>query len=154
MFTFFILLVLVTSNGPFQGATGDVSGVSDGETSFYHGTINQTLEVELTLTRKGNTITGTYEYAAHQQPINLQGTLLPDGSMKISEFAGGGIRGGQFLLNNLLGQGHLDGKWNSPVSFAERIFLPLTVICPNRGERTVGTSCPPRQAPHRTLRAG
>jgi hypothetical protein len=33
--------------------------------------------------------------------------------MKISESARGGVRGGQFLLNNLLGQGHPDGKWNS-----------------------------------------
>jgi hypothetical protein len=113
MFSFFILLVLVTSNGPSQATTGDVSGVPNSETSFYHGTINQTLEVELTLTRKGNTITGTYEYAAHQQPIHLQGTLLADGLMKISESAGGGASGGQFLLDNLLGYGHLDGKWNS-----------------------------------------
>jgi hypothetical protein len=77
MFTFFILLMLATSNGPSQATTGDVSGVRNGKTSFYHGTIKETLEVELTLKRKGNTITGTYEYAAHEQPINLQGRRSP-----------------------------------------------------------------------------
>jgi hypothetical protein len=113
MFGLFILLVLVASNGPSQATSGDVSGVPEGETSFYHGTLNQTLEVELTLTRKGNTITGSYEYAAHQQALRLQGVLLSDGSIKISEFATGGASGGQFSLDNLLGQGHLDGKWTS-----------------------------------------
>jgi hypothetical protein len=32
MFTFFILLMLATSNGPSQPTTGDVSGVPNGET--------------------------------------------------------------------------------------------------------------------------
>lgn len=91
----------------------DYAPIADGETAFYHGTINGTLEVELTLTRTGTSMAGSYEYAAHQQPLRLQGTLLPDGSMKIAEFSTGETRGGEFLLNDLLGQAHLDSKWNS-----------------------------------------
>jgi hypothetical protein len=113
MLGLFLLATLIASSGSPQTTTSDNAPIADGETAFYHGTINETLEVELTLTRTGRTIAGTYEYAAHQQPLRLQGTLLPDNSMKIAESAGGAASGGQFLLNDLLGQGHLDGKWNS-----------------------------------------
>ena len=84
MFGLFILLVLVASNGPSKATSADVSGVPEGETSFYHGTLNQTLEVELTLTRKGDTITGSYEYAAHQQALRLQGVLLSDADTRLA----------------------------------------------------------------------
>ncbi|MFZ0879103.1 MAG: RCC1 domain-containing protein [Candidatus Acidiferrales bacterium] len=109
----FLLAVLIASNGPPQTATSDNAPIADGETAFYHGTINGTLEVELTLTRRGKVVVGTYEYAAHQQPLRLQGALPPDGSMKIAEFSGGEGSGDQFLLDDLLGEKHLDGTWNS-----------------------------------------
>ena len=113
MIVLFFLSVLIALGSSPQARTNDNAPIADRETAFYHGTINGTLEVELTLTRAGPTITGTYEYAAHQQPIRLEGALQPDGSMKISESVAGKASGGQFLLKNLLGQGHLDGTWNS-----------------------------------------
>lgn len=112
MSRFSVLAILVAFSSLVPTLAGDTAPIADGQTAFYHGTIDETLEVELTLTRTGKTIAGTYEYAAHQQPIRLQGALQPDGSMKIAESAAGKASGGEFLLNDL-GQAHLDGKWNS-----------------------------------------
>jgi Regulator of chromosome condensation (RCC1) repeat len=113
MLRFFLSAVLAASAISSQLLASDNAPISDGETAFYHGTINGTLEVELTLKRAGKTLAGTYEYADHQQPIQLEGSLLPDGSMRIAEFSSAKKSGGEFLLDGLLGQGHVDGKWNS-----------------------------------------
>jgi hypothetical protein len=109
-----ILLTLSASSSFSQTTTPpDNSPIADGETAFYDGTIHGTLEVELTVSRKGKAVEGTYEYADHQKPIRLQGTLLADSSMKLSEFEDEKASSGEFVLDELLGQGHLDGKWNS-----------------------------------------
>lgn len=113
MFRIFLLVFLAASGTSAQTPAGDNAPIADGETAFYHGTIDQTLEVELTLKRTGKNIAGTYEYAAHQQPIQLQGGLLSDGSMRIAEPATGKAAGGSFALNDLSGSMHLDGNWKS-----------------------------------------
>jgi len=112
MSVLFLLAALLASSHPHQTSASANAPIADGETAFYHGTINATLEVELTLTRSGDTIAGSYEYAAHQQALQLRGALLPDGSLKLTEFSGGKASG-EFVLNDLSGQAHLDGTWNS-----------------------------------------
>jgi len=47
-----LVLLLLACNGSSHATTADMSPIADGETAFYHGTINENLEVELTLTRK------------------------------------------------------------------------------------------------------
>jgi hypothetical protein len=113
MFRIFLLALLAAWSTSAQTPASNNAPIADGETAFYHGTIDQTLEVELTLKRNGENLVGTYEYAAHQQPIQLQGDLLSDGSVKISEVATGKAAGGSFALNDLLGSTHLDGNWKS-----------------------------------------
>jgi len=113
MFPIFLLVLLATWSTSSQTPAIENAPIADGETAFYHGTIDQTLEVELTLKRAGKKIAGTYEYAAHQQPIQLQGDLLSDGSVKIGEVSTGQAASGSFALNDSFGSRHLDGNWKS-----------------------------------------
>ena len=95
-----------------QAKKPDISPLADDETAFYHGTINGTLEVELKLTRKGNQIEGSYEYAAHRQALVLGGELLTDGALRVVEYTNGKPNG-EFHLDELGGLGHLNGTWKS-----------------------------------------
>jgi hypothetical protein len=107
-----LVLLLLACNDSSHATTADMSPIADGETAFYHGTINENLEVELTLTRKDKAIEGSYEYAAHREAIVLHGKLLTDSSLRIDEYANGKLNG-QFLLDHFGGLGHLNGKWKS-----------------------------------------
>lgn len=107
-----VLLLIATCNAFSQAKRPDIAPIADGETAFYHGTINGTLEVELRLTRRSNVIEGSYEYAAHHEAIPLRGEHLPDGALRIDEYVNGKPNG-EFHLDELGGNGHLDGSWKS-----------------------------------------
>ena len=106
------LALIATCNAFSQAKRPDISPIADGETAFYHGTINSTLEVELKLERKGNLIEGSYEYAAHRQALVLRGKLLTDGTLRVVEYTNGKPNG-KFHLDELGGLGHLNGTWKS-----------------------------------------
>jgi len=106
------LALVATCNAFSQAKKPDITSIADGETAFYHGTINGTLEVELKVTRKGNLIEGSYEYAAYRQALVLQGELLTEGALRVVEYTNGKPNG-EFHLDELGGLGHLNGTWKS-----------------------------------------
>lgn len=106
------LLLIAMCNAFSQAKGPDISPLVDGKTAFYHGTINGTLEVELRLTRKSNSVEGSYEYAAHREAIVLRGELLTDGALRVAEYANGKPNG-EFHLDELGGLGHLNGTWKT-----------------------------------------
>lgn len=101
------VIALAQSSGPESPA------IAEGETAFYRGKINERLEVALSLTRTGGNISGSYQYASQGKLIDLQGTVLPDGKLKIAEFASARVASGEFLLAAASGQGELAGEWHS-----------------------------------------
>lgn len=80
------------------------------ETTYYHGTIG-TLQVQLTMTRHGNDVAGSYEYASQHKPIQLRGHTLPSGDYEISELDARGQETAKFTVNDLWGG--LNGIWQS-----------------------------------------
>jgi hypothetical protein len=81
------------------------------DTTYYHGTIGRTLEVQVTITRHGNDLAGTYEYASQRKPIQLRGHNLPSGEFEISELDASGQETAKFIVNDLAGG--LNGTWQS-----------------------------------------
>jgi hypothetical protein len=98
-----ILLSFSTIVSAQEGATGTPS--------YYHGTIGRTLEVQMTITRRGNELFGSYEYANQRKPIELRGRVLPSGEYEISELDPRGQATAKFAVNNLFGG--LKGTWQS-----------------------------------------
>ena len=82
---------------------------SDASTLYFHGTIDQTLEVEMILTRHGNQIDGNYLYARFRKPISLKGQITETSNYQIEELGGNGATTGRFKLND--NGGHLTGTW-------------------------------------------
>jgi hypothetical protein len=81
-------------------------------TAFYHGTIGRTLEVQMTLTRRGSDLTGSYEYESQRKPIPLRGRVLTSGDYEIDELDGNGKATAKFSLSQIFVR-HLDGTWLS-----------------------------------------
>lgn len=103
----FTLLVMAVT---LCGKTSQHFPESEDETSYYHGTIDQTLEVEMILTRHGNQIEGTYAYARFRNTIPLKGQIIATTGYQIEEFDTNGAVRGHFNLNDM-GLGHLAGTW-------------------------------------------
>jgi HEAT repeat protein len=99
--------VFAQSSGP------ELSAIADGETAFYNGKIDGRFEIALSLTRNGRIISGSYQYATQGKPLDLQGTVLPDGKLKIEEYAAPGVASGEFLVAAAPGQSELTGEWRS-----------------------------------------
>lgn len=72
-----LLLAAVAAAQEIQG--------SQSATAFYHGTIGCALEVQMTLTRHGSVLTGSYGYESQRKPIALRGRVLPSGDYEIDE---------------------------------------------------------------------
>lgn len=106
------LVLIATCSVLSETKEPDISPIADGETAFYHGTINSMLEVELKLTRKNSSIEGSYQYASHLEALILRGEVLSDGSLRVIEYANAKPNG-QFRLDDFGGLGHLNGTWNS-----------------------------------------
>jgi len=101
-------VLLLAATAPAQEAPGTQSA-----TAFYHGTIGRTLEVQMTLTRHGSELTGSYEYESQRKPIALRGRVLPSGDYEIDELDASGQAAAKFSVNDLLGAGHLNGTWQA-----------------------------------------
>lgn len=84
------------------------------EPTTYSGTINQTYEIEMKIVRKGRSISGEYFYLKNKKPIQLQGSLGPQGSLHLDELSDG-KKTGSFDGTMLVGRDSLgekiDGTW-------------------------------------------
>ena len=65
-------------------AQQSLSEAKDGMIYLY-GTIGRTLEVELTLIKKGKRLEGSYVYANHRQPITLKGAITKPYEYELEE---------------------------------------------------------------------
>jgi HEAT repeat protein len=101
------VIAFAQSSGP------ESSTIADGETAFYSGKINERFEIALSMSRSGGSISGSYQYASQDKPLDLQGSVLPDGKLKIAEYAAPGVVSGEFLLAAVPGQTELTGEWHS-----------------------------------------
>src|SRR5947207_9977271 len=79
---------------------------------YLYGTIGRTLEVELTLIKKGKQLEGSYVYANHRQPITLKGAITKPYEYELEETDAQGGATGHFLLSELSGgPGAPIGTW-------------------------------------------
>jgi Regulator of Chromosome Condensation (RCC1) repeat protein len=92
-------------------AQQSLSEAKDG-TYYLYGTIGRTLEVELTLAKKGKELEGSYVYANHQQPIALKGAVTKPYEYELDEAGPDGAVTGHFKLSELSGgPGAPIGTW-------------------------------------------
>ena len=100
-----------------------------GDKFYFRGTIANNLAIEMTLTRDGDRLTGTYFYPKVGKNINLAGTVDKDGNVELKESDEGGKDTGVFkgkwkpaadspdpALNEI------EGKWSRPDGTKETAF--------------------------------
>ena len=100
-----------------------------GDKFYFRGTIANNLAIEMTLTRDGDRLTGTYFYPKVGKNINLAGTVDKDGNVELKETDEGGKDTGVFkgkwkpaadspdpALNEI------EGKWSRPDGTKETAF--------------------------------
>lgn len=100
-----------------------------GDKFYFRGTIANNLAIEMTLTRDGDRLTGTYFYPKVGKNINLAGTVDKDGNVELKETDESGKDTGVFkgkwkpaidspdpALNEI------EGKWSRPDGTKETAF--------------------------------
>ncbi len=100
-----------------------------GDKFYFRGTIGNNLAIEMTLTRDGDRLTGTYFYPKVGKNINLTGTVDKDGNVELKESDESGKDTGVFkgkwkpatdspdpALNEI------EGKWSRPDGTKETAF--------------------------------
>jgi len=110
----FALLALALLAVCLHGQSKQHLSVSDNTTFYFHGTIGQTLEVEMILTRHDKQTEGSYVYASQRKRIPLKGEMTAPAEYQLDESGPDGAVTGYFKLNELIGLGHLRGTWESP----------------------------------------
>jgi hypothetical protein len=102
-----------------------------GDRYYFRGTIAN-LSIEMTLTRDGDRVTGTYFYPRVGKNINLAGTLDKDGNLEVRESDESGKDTGVFKgkwkaatdsPDSSLNQ--IEGKWSKPDGSKETEFLVI-----------------------------
>ena len=100
-----------------------------GDKFYFRGTIGNSLAIEMTITRDGDRLTGTYFYPKVGKNINLGGTVDKDGNVELKESAEGGKDTGVFKgkwkpatdsPDPTLSQ--IEGKWSKPDGSKETAF--------------------------------
>ncbi len=81
-------------------------------TKTFQGTINNKYEIEMNLTKKGSTVTGSYKYTTQNSSLTLKGTIDANGNINLSEFNSKGSITGVFK-GNLIGPS-ISGTWEKP----------------------------------------
>jgi len=110
-------------------AQQSLSEAKDG-TFYLYGTIGRTLEVELTLIKKGKQLEGSYVYANHRQPITLKGAITKPYEYELEETDPLGAATGHFLLSELSGgPGAPIGTWEGGER-KKKLTVVLTEIQP------------------------
>jgi hypothetical protein len=103
-----------------------------GDKFYFRGTIANNLAIEMTVTRDGDRLTGTYFYPKVGKNINLAGTVDKDGNVELKESDESGKDTGVFkgkwkpatdspdpALNEI------EGKWSKPDGTKETAFQVL-----------------------------
>lgn len=94
-------------------AQQSLSQAKDG-TFYLYGTIGRTLEVELSLTKTGKQLEGSYVYSNHRQPIALKGAITKHYEYQLEEINANGAATGHFFLSELSGSsGAPTGTWEA-----------------------------------------
>ncbi len=96
------------------GHSGQDLSESENGPFYFHGTIDQALEVEMILSRHGKQVEGNYVYATHRKTISLKGEMTAPAEYKLAESSPNGAVNGHFDLYELSGLAHLSGTWESP----------------------------------------
>lgn len=104
------LLLAAASLG---GETGQSLSQGNDGAFYFHGTIDQTLEIDMALKQHGKQIDGSYMYASQRKTILLKGETTVIGEYQLEEFGPDGSVSGHFKLNELAGAGHRTGTWES-----------------------------------------
>jgi hypothetical protein len=101
-----------------------------GDQFYFSGMIATSLPVEMTLTRDGDRLTGTYFYPKVGKNINLAGTIDKDGNVELKESDESGKDTGVFKgkwkpaadsPDTTLSE--IEGKWSKPDGSKETAFL-------------------------------
>jgi len=100
-----------------------------GDKFYFRGTIANNLAIEMTLTRDGDRLTGTYFYPKVGKNINLAGTVDKDGNVELKETDEGGKDTGVFKAKCIPpadspdpALNEIDGKWSRPDGTKETAF--------------------------------
>jgi hypothetical protein len=100
-----------------------------GDKFYFRGTIGNSLVIEMTITRDGDRLTGTYFYPKVGKNINLGGTVDKDGNVELKESDESGKDTGVFKgkwkpatdsPDPTLSQ--IEGKWSKPDGSKETAF--------------------------------
>lgn len=110
----FALIILPMFALFLHGQTRQTLSQDTDSTFYFHGSIGQTLEVEMILARHGKQIDGSYVYASQRKLISLKGEMTTPAQYQLEESTPQGAVTGHFQLNELDGLGHLSGTWESP----------------------------------------
>ncbi|HTQ58989.1 MAG TPA: RCC1 domain-containing protein [Candidatus Solibacter sp.] len=129
------MLVLLVSLGAvsLKGRAPQLSSKDENGTFYFHGTINQILEVEMTLTRAGNQVDGIYMYARHLKAIILHGRKMAASVYEIDELSPDGTVSAQFKLSDLDAPGHSTGTWEG-ANGRQKLPVVLGEITPKQHE--------------------
>ncbi|PYS87859.1 MAG: hypothetical protein DMF64_22090 [Acidobacteria bacterium] len=82
-------------------------------TKTYVGAINKLYAIEMTLTRDGSNLSGSYFYTVHKQDIALKGTVDAKDNFTLAEFDASGHQTGTFTGRFVTGE-HIEGQWSKP----------------------------------------
>ncbi len=100
-----------------------------GDRFYFHGRIGGTLAIEMTLTRDGDRLTGSYLYPKVGKNINLAGTVDKDGNVQLRESDESGKDTGVFkgkwkpaTDSPDPGLNEIEGKWSKPDGSKETEF--------------------------------
>lgn len=85
------------------------NGLSPSFTRVYEGEIDKH-PVRLTLTKKGQRLTGSYVYTKVGKPLSLHGSINGEGVFQLDEFDPAGKKTGSFKAE-FDGPSRLDGEW-------------------------------------------
>jgi hypothetical protein len=108
-----VLPALLLAAASLGGETQQFLSQSKDGTFYFHGTIDQTLEIAMVLKKHGKQIDGSYTYASHRKTIPLKGGTTAIGEYQLEECGPDGRVIGHFKLNELAGAGHPFGTWES-----------------------------------------
>jgi hypothetical protein len=108
-----MLPALLLAAASVGGETQQFLSQSNDGTFYFHGTIDQTLEIAMVLKKHGKQLDGGYMYASHRKIIPLKGETRATAEYQLEELAPAGRVTGHFKLNELAGAGHPFGTWES-----------------------------------------
>ncbi len=81
-------------------------------TTIFYGQINNKINLQLTLTREGSKLFGSYFYTAIGKPLRIEGSVGVNENFVISEFDSSGKKTG--LFKGAFKDDEMSGTWSSP----------------------------------------